>query len=240
VRPLVAVSTGRRTHESREQIVLNASYARALTGVGLVPLIVPPLIEPGDAAAVLVAASGVLLTGGADVEPAAYGAAPHSRLGSTDPERDAVEIALLRGAHERHQPVLAICRGIQLVNVALGGTLVQDLPSERPSSVTHADSSGRHALRIAPGSLLHRTVGDLAWVNSRHHQAVGHVAPGLRPVAWAEDGVIEALEWADEPAPWMLAVQWHPEDEGEQALFRGFARAVAAEALTDFAARGPR
>lgn len=235
----MAVSTGRRTQEDREQVVLNASYARALTGVGLVPLVVPPLIDPADVRAVLAPVSGVLLTGGADVHPAAYGAAPHPRIERTDAERDAVEIAILHGARERHLPVLAICRGIQLVNVALGGTLVQDLPSERASSTIHAGSSARHGVRIAPASLLHRTVGELSQVNSRHHQAVQDVAPGLRAVAWADDGVIEALEWAEEAAHWMLAVQWHPEDEGEEALFRGFARAAAAEAPTGLAALGP-
>lgn len=236
--PLVAVSAGCRTSRGRERVALGTSYVRALTGVGLVPLVVPPLLDPSHARCILDAVSGVLLTGGADVHPDAYGQPPHPRLEETDRQRDAVEIALLRGARERRLPVLAICRGIQVVNVALGGTLVQDLPSDRPSSTRHAPA-GRHALRVAPGSLLHRTIGNVTRVNSRHHQAVNELAPGLRAVAWSADGVVEALEWAGESAPWMLAVQWHPEDDTDPALFRGFARAAAAVALTRPAARDP-
>jgi putative glutamine amidotransferase len=242
---LVAVSTGRRTDDGRERVALNVSYVGALTAVGLTPLIVPPQLDPTRMRDVLDVVCGLLLTGGEDVHPSAYGASPHSRLGKTDRERDAVEIALLRGAHERGLPVLAICRGIQLANVALGGTLIQDLPSERPSAIDHADERGRHALRLAADSLLHRTVGNVISGNSRHHQAVNTLAPGLRPVAWADDGVIEAVEWSDDDRSWMLAVQWHPEDDVDAALFAGFARAATehrrstAADLTGFAARDP-
>lgn len=236
---LVAVTTGRRTIGGREQVGLNVSYVRALMGGGVIPLLVPPLLEAGQIPGVLDGVFGLVLTGGNDVHPAAYHAAPHPRLGETDPQRDALEIALLQGARERRLPVLAICRGIQIVNVALGGTLIQDLSSERPSSTHHADPGSRHAVRIAPGSLLQDTVGDLGEVNSRHHQAVGELAPPLRAVAWAEDGVIEAAEWAEGTAPWMLAVQWHPEDAPDTGLFAGFARVVAAEAPTGSAALGP-
>jgi len=108
--------------------------------------------------------------------------------------------------------------------VALGGTLYQDLQSERPGPIDHQDKTGCHAIRVAPDSLLHRTLRTAAaTVNSRHHQAVRDLAPGLRATAWAEDGLVEAVEW---DAPWMLAVQWHPEDFTEMALFAGFAQAV--------------
>jgi putative glutamine amidotransferase len=242
---LVAVSSGRRTDHGRERVALNASYVGALTTVGLTPVIVPPLLDPRRVPEILDVVSGLLLTGGEDVHPATYRATPHARLGATDRARDAVEITLLQEARARRLPILAICRGIQLVNVALGGTLVQDLPSERPSPIEHAHPEGRHALRVAPGSLLHRTVGDVTSGNSRHHQALGDLAPGLRAVAWAEDGVIEAVEWADGDAPWMLAVQWHPEDDVDAALFAGLARAVeehrasSSADLTGSAARGP-
>ena len=128
----------------------------------------------------------------------------------------------------RRLPILAICRGIQILNVALGGTLYQDLGSERPGPVAHTGDDSRHTVRVEPGSLLERTLGArAATVNSRHHQAIRDLAPGLRAVAWAEDGVIEAVEAADAAAPWTLAVQWHPEDLTERALFDGFARAVS-------------
>jgi putative glutamine amidotransferase len=225
---VVAVSATRRTDGGRERIALNIAYVRALTRAGLVPLLVPPVLDPDAACAALDRVQGLVLTGGEDVEPSRYRAAPHPRLGETDPARDAVELALIAGAEQRRLPILAICRGIQILNVALGGTLYQDLASERAGPIDHADTAARHGLRVEPHSLLHGTLGIAATnVNSRHHQAIRELAPSLRATAWAEDGVIEGVEPADGAAPWMLAVQWHPEDDTEDALFRGFARAVA-------------
>lgn len=239
----VAVSATRRTDLGRERVALNSSYVRALIAAGLTPLLVPPLLDPSRAGDVLDAAGGLVLTGGEDVHPASYGEQPHAKLEETDQARDAVEIALYRAARERRLPVLAICRGIQLVNIALGGTLYQDLPSEHPSPIDHVDPKGRHALRVEAGSQLHAAVGAPASVNSRHHQAIKRLADGLRAVAWAEDGVIEGAEPADNDAAWLLAVQWHPEDDVEAGLFQAFARAVARDrsaAPTLLAAAGPR
>ncbi len=224
---LVAVSATRRTDLGRERVALNSSYVRALLGAGLTPVLVPPLLDPVQADDVLSAVAGLVLTGGEDVHPASYGESPHARLEETDQARDAVELALYRAARARSLPVLAICRGIQLVNVAEGGSLYQDLPSEKPSPVNHVDPKGRHALRIEPASLLHRAIGDPVSVNSRHHQAVKQLATGLRAVAWAEDGIIEGAEPVDPSAPWLLCVQWHPEDDVEDGLFEGFAGVVA-------------
>lgn len=226
-RRVVAVSATRRTDGGRERIALNANYVRALMAAGLTPLLVPPLLDADRAGAVLDAVAGLVLTGGEDVHPSMYRATPHARLEATDQARDTIELALYRAARQRSLPVLAICRGIQLVNVAEGGTLYQDLPSEHPSTVNHANAAGRHALRVESGTLLHRTVGDPASVNSRHHQAVKELAPGVRAVAWAEDGVIEGVELKDAGTGWLLAVQWHPEDDVEKGLFEGFARAVS-------------
>ena len=225
---VVAVSATRRTDGGRERVALNIAYVRALTRAGLVPLLVPPVLDPDAACAALDRVQGLVLTGGEDVEPSRYGAAPHPKLGETDAARDAVELALIAGAERRRLPVLAICRGIQILNVALGGTLYQDLASERGGgAIDHADTAARHALRVEPESLLHHTLGTLgASVNSRHHQAIRELAPALRATAWAEDGVIEGVERAGGAALWTLAVQWHPEDDTEDALFRGFAEAV--------------
>jgi len=224
---VVAVTAGRRTHEGRERVVLNTAYATALVRAGLVPLVVPPLLDPASGTAVLDHVGGLVLTGGNDVDPARYHAASHPRLEPTDAARDAVEVALIAAARERQLPILAICRGIQILNVALGGTLYQDLPSERPGPIDHADETGRHSLRVEPDSVLHRTLRTRqASVNSRHHQAIRELAPPLRATAWAEDGVIEGVEWANGRGSWMLAVQWHPEDEVEGALFAGLAAAL--------------
>jgi len=225
--PVVAVTAPRRQVDGRERVTLNTAYVRALDRAGVVPLALPTMLAPERAVAALDGVSGLVLTGGEDVEPGRYGAAPHPKLEETDPARDAAELALMAAARARRLPILAICRGIQILNVALGGTLYQDLDSERPGPVTHTGDASRHAVRIEPGSLLERTLGTRhATVNSRHHQAIRDLAPGLRAVAWAEDGVIEAAEAADAGASWLLAVQWHPEDLTERALFDGFARAV--------------
>ena len=225
---IVAVSSTRRTDAGRERIALNIAYVRALMAAGLVPVLIPPVLDPEAACATLDRVQGLLLTGGEDVEPARYGAVPHPKLGETDAARDTVELALIAGAERRGLPVLAICRGIQIMNVALGGTLYQDLASERAGPVDHADTNTRHGLRIEPDTLMHRTLGTTAvTVNTRHHQAIRDLAPTLRATAWADDGVIEGAERKQRGAAWTLAVQWHPEDDMEGALFRGFAQAIA-------------
>jgi putative glutamine amidotransferase len=226
--PAVAVTAPRRLVDGCERVTLNTAYVRALESAGLVPLAVPTMLAADRASAALAAVRGLVLTGGEDVAPDRYGATPHPRLGEVDPVRDAAELALITAARARRLPILAICRGIQILNVALGGTLYQDLASERPSAVPHSGDTTRHAVRVEAGSLLERTLGiRSATVNSRHHQAIRDLAPGLKAVAWAEDGVIEAAEPADANAAWIVAVQWHPEDLTERALFDGFAQAVA-------------
>src|SRR5205814_1433865 len=122
---IVAVSATRRTDAGRERVALNTAYVYALMRAGLVPLVVPPILDPETACAALDGVHGLVLTGGEDVEPGRYGAAPHPKLGETDRARDAVELALIAGAERRRLPILAICRGIQILNVALGGTLYQ-------------------------------------------------------------------------------------------------------------------
>ena len=224
---LVAATATRRSDDGRERIALNTAYVRALSRAGLVPVIVAPTLDPGCAVQILAAVSGLVLTGGEDVDPARYRAAPHPKLGEIDPQRDAVELALIAGARQRGLPILAICRGIQILNVALGGTLYQDLSSERPGPLDHADARARHGLAVEPGSLLERTLrARTASVNSRHHQAIRDLAPALRATARADDGLIEGVETVDR-APWTLGVQWHPEDDVEDALFRGLAEALA-------------
>ena len=225
---VVAVTARRSRDEGVERAALNVAYVRALADAALVPVIVPPQLAPEAAGPLLDAVAGLVLTGGEDVDPARYGAAPHPMLGDTDSGRDAMELALIAAARQRGLPILAICRGIQILNVALGGTLYQDLLSERPGPIDHANETSCHGLEVAPDSRLFRTIGmQRGSVNSRHHQAVRDLAPGLVATAWADDGVIEAAEPAMAGEPWMLAVQWHPEDEVEGALFRGFAQELA-------------
>jgi putative glutamine amidotransferase len=220
------------------KVRLSLNYVRSLEGAGLIPLAVPPLTNPAQAAEILDAAGGLLLTGGEDVDPKLYGAPSHPKLGAINPARDATELALFNAARERQLPVLAICRGIQLLNVACGGTLYQDLPSERPSNIQHDQPNDRstrtHDVTIMAGSRLAAATGAVAMaVNSYHHQAACRLGAGLRVTATAPDGVIEGVESAD-PEWWMLSVQWHPEDlttdvrSWDRGIFKAFADEVAA------------
>ncbi len=181
---------------------------------------------------------GVVLGGGCDVDPSRYGEAPRPDANlELDADRDRTDFELFERARRAGTPTLAICRGLQVVNVALGGSLVQDLPSQRPEAIGHETDQSRrknrtqldHVVRVEAGTRLSGIAGagELP-VNSRHHQAIDRTAPGLTVSAVAPDGVIEAVETAE---PWMLAVQWHPEnlaraDAASRRLFEDFARAV--------------
>lgn len=233
--PRIAVCGTTRLLDGVERATVNAAYVRAVADAGGVPLIVSPLLGAGHAAEVLDGVAGLLLTGGEDVDPELYGAEPSPHLGTVDRGRDLLEVALVTEAGRRGMPVLGICRGIQLVNVAFGGTLWQDLPSERPGPVSHDPHGPRdaaaHRVRIAPDSRAARATGAAELVpNSLHHQAVRELAPGLVATAWADDGLVEAVESAAD-APWLLAVQWHPEEmQQRQASARGLFASLQEEA----------
>lgn len=214
--PRIGVTGVTRAVSGADRTGVNASYVRAVLRAGGLPLVLSPLLGAAHNGPVLDLLDGLLLTGGEDVDPAHYGQPPHPRLGDVDPERDAFELGLFRDAQARGLPVLAICRGIQVVNVALGGTLWQDIPSERPEALPHAQQSGRddrtHDVVIQPDSLLAAALATTRCpVNSFHHQSIRELAPGLTVSGRAPDGEIEAVE-SDAGAPWMLAVQWHPEE----------------------------
>jgi putative glutamine amidotransferase len=219
--------------QSRE-LALGLTYPEAIRRAGAVPVIIPPL-EPDSIDPLLDGLCGLCLSGGPDLHPTVYGALPHPALGPTEPQLDLFEVALVRAAEARDLPVLAICRGLQVLNVARGGTLVQDLPSERPSSVVHRQlPPGRiptHDVTLESSSLVANALGVLETrVNSFHHQAIDVLGSGLRAVGWAADGVIEAVVASDRA--FTVAVQWHAEsmvDSPEQAsLLRTFAVAAMA------------
>ncbi|MEO8909544.1 MAG: gamma-glutamyl-gamma-aminobutyrate hydrolase family protein [Gemmatimonadaceae bacterium] len=234
----VAVTAGIRPDGGTNRVRLTAAYVTALESAGLVPLIVPPLSRGDAAAAILDSVSGLVLTGGEDVDPARYGEKRHEKVRSVNTARDATEVAMIEAARARGTPVLAICRGIQILNVALGGTLVQDIASQVGTRIEHDEDSPRdsrsHEIAIEPGSLIAKAVGtDHCTVNSFHHQAVDRVADGMRVTARAPDGVIEGLESTDHDW-WVMAVQWHPEEMTEspepwdRGLFKAFARKIGA------------
>lgn len=230
----VAVTAGIRQDGDTSRVRLTAAYVTALENAGLVPVIIPPLSEDRAAAGILDMVSGLVLTGGGDVDPARYGETPHAKIRSVNAARDATESALIREARARRTPVLAICRGIQILNVALGGTLVQDISSECATSIAHDDGGPRdsrsHEITIERGSRIEAAMGTArCTVNSFHHQSVKDVAAGMRITARSPDGVIEGLESVDE-AWWVMGVQWHPEEmtdspePWDRGLFNAFAR----------------
>jgi len=191
-----------------------AGYAAAVEAAGGIPVILP-VLAPEKAPEVLEHLQGLLLSGGVDLDPSHYGEDPLPGLGKVTPERDAFELALARRALAAGVPVLGICRGVQVLNVAAGGTLFQDLGSQLEKVLKHRQEAPRwhesHAVRLDPSSRMAAILGVTeARVNSFHHQAVRVVAPGLRAVAWAPDGVIEAVESVD--GGFALGVQWHPEE----------------------------
>jgi putative glutamine amidotransferase len=209
----------------------NNDYVRALLNAGFGReeiVMLPPGSRPEGRF------DGVVLAGGLDVDPSRYGEAlkPEGRV-EVDADRDATDFAVFEKARRESLPTLGISRGLQVINVAMGGTLLQDIPTERPSGILHLvpkreDERRDHPVLVKPGTRIASIAGsDEIQVNSRHHQAIERVAPGLKVAAVAPDGLVEALE---SDGPWLLAVQWHPEnlpdDTASRRLFAEFARAV--------------
>ena len=220
--PIIGITTYGRDANGR--YTLPSEYVAAIERAGAVPVLIPPVAA--HAARYLELVDGVVLAGGGDLDPAHYGGATHATLYGIDRSRDALELELARRVVGRQHPVLAICRGMQVLNVALGGTLIEHLPAEVGEDVLHRAPPREpvaHAVEIKPGSRLASITGTAkAAPMSWHHQAIRNLAPGLETVATAPDGTIEAVEM--ERHPWLIAVQWHPEltadtDPAQQRLF---------------------
>lgn len=235
--PFVIVTSTTEVIRGVSRVRVNEAYTSALAAVGLLPVVLPP-IDAALAVAALADAGGLVLTGGEDIDPAEFDQVAHPATGAPHRARDSYELALARAAFESRVPTLAICRGAQVVNVALGGTLVQDIPSQRHTTSDH-DPSGKRADRVhdvlvEPRSLLGTIVGRKSIrTNSSHHQAADRVPSQLRVTARSRDGIVEALEPSD-PGWWMVAVQWHPEEltatpeAWDRQIFSAFAEAVRA------------
>jgi putative glutamine amidotransferase len=206
--------------------LLPSSYSSAVQNAGAVALLLPS--GPAEHAAVaLDGLHGVMVTGGPDVDPARYGADRHPKTGGARAERDEWELAVVRAALERDLPLLAICRGLQVLNVALGGTLIQHLPDVVGSDVHSpvVGEHGRHEVRVDPGSRLGVVIGARTEIATHHHQAVDRLGDGLVACGWADDGTVEAVELPGRT--WTFGVQWHPEAHDGDKLFAAFVEACA-------------
>jgi len=206
----------KQAHGTLTRYAMAANYTEAVEAAGGVPLVIPPQV--GNIEDILAVVDGLLLSGGADVAPQLYGDTEvHETTYGIHAGRDELELGLIRKAVERDMPMLCICRGIQVLNVALGGTLIQDVPSQYSSDIVHAQAKAGipaaepgHTVAVTPGTLLAETYGqETIEVNSFHHQAVRDVAPGLVVNGIAPDETIEAVSRPE--GGWILGVQWHPE-----------------------------
>jgi len=254
--PLIGITTSelrvtRTVHPSEEsdppqpELALGVGYMRAVEQAGGIPVVLTPLTDPSRIDGLLGRLSGVCLSGGPDLDPSNYGAAPHAELGPTEPELDHFELAVARRADALGLPILGICRGLQTLNVMRGGTLLQHLPDVTDGSVVHRQTvSGRrttHPVRIVHRSRLAEILGSTeVAVNSFHHQGIDRLGEGLRPVAWAPDGTVEGIEGEGEG--FLLGVQWHAETLVEAAehcaLFAALVEASSAPAEVEAARAG--
>jgi len=217
VAPLIGITTSVTVDRTPERAYVNGAYIRAVQAAGGIPVLLTPHFTPEVQAALWSRLDGLVLTGGGDIDPARFGEARHPAVDEVSPARDDLEIWLTHQALVDGVPLFAICRGIQVLNVALGGTLVQDIPGELPDALVHSQKAPRHeathAVKVmGEGTRLGRALGTLEVnVNSMHHQAIKRLGDGLREVAWAPDGIVEGVEMPGDDR-FVLGVQWHPEE----------------------------
>jgi putative glutamine amidotransferase len=233
--PLIGVSLGRRINpHGYSHLDLPEAYTRAIVRAGGWPVLVPLDLEEAALAGLLSRLDGVLLSGGGDVHPQRYRSRSHPLVAGVDPDRDRTEIALAHLAAGEGKPLFGICRGLQVINVALGGSLYEDLLDQYPQALQHSCFPDHprdhlaHPVRVQPNTRLAGILGGPSSpVNSMHHQGIRDLAPGLQAAAFAPDGLVEAVELFGHP--FGLAVQWHPEclqeHEPMQRLFRTFVEA---------------
>jgi len=237
ITPLIGLTTFRQIDPyGQPQLAIKEAYVRSLSAAGAAPLFIPLGLTEAALDRILSGLDGVLFTGGGDIHPEHYGSQMHPLVDEIDLDRDRVEIHLVKRVIENGMPFLGICRGLQMINVTLGGTLYEDILDQRPGSLRHQYYPDwprdylAHDVRIETNSRLHKIVGHgEAPVNSLHHQGIRQLAPSVRPTAYAPDGVIEAIELSSHP--YGLAVQWHPEwlpaHPSMQAIFRDFVAAAS-------------
>jgi len=229
MKPIIAVNCDYRWEKTQPHSFVYRNYCDAIIMGGGIPVLLPVLKDKEDVVSVLKKVDGLLLTGGDDISPELYGETRHKTTVCIHPDKEASDIAILKIALQINIPILAICYGMQLINVVYGGSLIQDIPSECDTFLNHKEAireKQKHVVAIEKNTLLHKIAGEEhIEVNSTHHQAIKRVGDGLIVSARAADGIIEAIERKD--SPFLLGVQWHPENLSDsslhkKALFREF------------------
>ncbi len=235
--PLIGITINHDQNKNGRPIFsLNEVYVQAVANAGGAPVLIPLGLSAQILREIFARLDGLLFTGGGDVHPRYYNGEPHELIHEIDEDRDQTEIQLIQTAARERKPFLGICRGIQVINVALGGTLYADILAQKPGSLNHASPGDKprdflaHTVTVDRSSRLRQILeADQPQVNSWHHQAVYDLAPGARATAYAPDGILEAFELPDHP--YGLAVQWHPEwmqtHESMRRLFRSFVEAAS-------------
>jgi putative glutamine amidotransferase len=235
MQPIIGITTNHSRNEySQTMVLLNQAYAGAIMQAGGVPILIPSLIANAGWDALYARLDGILFSGGGDISLDHFKGDPHPRIDDVDPERDTVELNMLHAAALDGKPFLGICRGCQLVNVGLGGTLYTHIPDQLPNALDHSYPGNMrtvlvHEVKIDEGTRLADVLGEpIVRVNSHHHQGLKDIGPSLRVAGHSPDGLVEAIELPDHP--FGLAVQWHPEWLTDQQptinLFRRFVEAA--------------
>jgi putative glutamine amidotransferase len=246
---LIGITTAHMPHpEGLPMVAVQESYVRSVLNAGGVPVLIPLGLQYCDLQVIFGWVDGILLTGGGDIDPQRFGGEAHPTVHQVDPERDEIEIRLVEDSVRLGKPFLGICRGIQVINVAFGGSLYTDISSQIPNSLAHEWVPGRpwshlaHSVRVEQGSRLAEILGGTHFeVNSLHHQAISRLEHSFQATAFAPDGVIEAIELPEHP--FGVAVQWHPEwlqdHPPMRALFGAFVQAAGEHAVSQNGGRHP-
>lgn len=230
--PVIGLTTSRLKNERGDPMIsVMETYVKAVVQAGGAPLLIPLGLPEQTLKELANRLDAILFTGGGDIHPERYGSRPDPRAASVDEDRDRVEMQLFREARDKGMPFLGICRGLQVINVACGGSLYLDIAGQHEAALEHRYYPNwprdklAHSVEVTEESLLARIVGQTQLaVNSLHHQAIDRLAPGLKATASAPDGIIEAVELSS--TPFGLAVQWHPEWLTDQAPMRALFRAL--------------